>query len=71
MVWYGTIDRFEGSKAVILPESIDSTLSIDRALLPENCRVGDRIQFNLKIEHDVKENRKKHIQDLIDKLSQE
>lgn len=71
MEWYGTIDRFEDAKAVILPEKSDSTVIMDKSLLPEDCREGDRIRFTVSIEKADQENRKKHVEDLIEKLTRE
>ncbi|HEX2952665.1 MAG TPA: DUF3006 domain-containing protein [Bacillota bacterium] len=71
MEWYGIIDRFEAKKAVILPEGSETVFLLDKSLLPAECQEGDCLRFDISVEHDRKAGQKRHVQDLIERLTRQ
>ena len=64
-----TIDRFEGSMAVLDWEGV--IFSIPRGLIPAEAREGDVITLDIKVEKEATALRKKHINELEKRLFQE
>lgn len=60
------IDRFEGDWAVI--EYGDKTFNFPKELLPKEAKEGDVLKFDVKIDEEETEKRKKIINELIDDL---
>lgn len=67
--FYGAVDRFEGSTAVILSQDGSDTVEISRALLPSDCREGDLLSFTLEIKDKKTSIAKEKVERLIKKLS--
>jgi len=56
------IDRFEGNFAVI--ECGNKTFNFPKELIPKEAREGDVLKFNIEIDIEETEKRKKAIEDL-------
>jgi hypothetical protein len=56
------IDRFEGNFAVI--EYEDITFNFPKELLPKEAKEGDVLKFNITIDREETEKRRKAIEDL-------
>lgn len=64
----GTVDRIEGSIAVIIASDDKGRIEISRTLLPENSKEGDIISFSLNIKDKRTKDEKEKIKGLIDEL---
>lgn len=61
------IDRFEGSWAVL--EASDGTIfNFPRSFLPAEAREGDVLVFDIAVDREATEKRKKEVKDLLDDL---
>ncbi|HHW57329.1 MAG TPA: DUF3006 domain-containing protein [Clostridia bacterium] len=60
------IDRFEGNFAVI--EYEDITFNFPKELLPKEAKEGDVLKFDITIDREETEKRRKIIKDLADEL---
>jgi hypothetical protein len=67
--FYGTLDRIEGNKAVILVEDDGDTVEISKTLLPPDSREGDMISFKLEVKDKKTKAEKEKIEGLIRKLA--
>jgi Protein of unknown function (DUF3006) len=68
---YGSIDRFEGSVAVIIVGDDEGTIEITKSLLPEGCKEGDLISIKLESKDRKTSTEKERVAGLIRKLSSE
>ncbi len=64
----GTVDRFEGERAIIILESED-VIEIPKRLLPASLREGSIIGIGIKLLSKKTEKEKRRIEKLIKKLS--
>jgi len=66
--FYGTLDRIEGSTAVILVGEDGDTIEISKDLLPEGCKEGDIVSFKIEVKDKKTKKEKEKVEKLIDKL---
>ena len=67
--FYGTLDRVEGSTAVILVGEDGDTIEISKDLLPEGCKEGDLISFKIEVKDKKTKKEKEKVERLIEKLA--
>lgn len=67
--FYGTIDRIEGSTAVILVGEDGDSVEISKALLPEGCNEGDLLSFKIEVKDKKTKKEKEKVERLIEKLA--
>lgn len=63
----GTLDRFEGDKAVVLIG--ENATVIDKGLMPEGAKEGDIISIKLEVKDRKTKEEKEKVEKLIRKLS--
>lgn len=62
------IDRFEGTKAVLLVGDVDAQVVWPREYLPEDATEGDHIELVISIDHGATRSSKAEVEDLLRKL---
>ncbi len=67
--FFGTLDRIEGSTAVIIVGDGGDTIDLSKELLPQEAREGDVISFKLEVKDKRTKKEKEKVEDLIKKLS--
>ncbi|QGG48306.1 DUF3006 domain-containing protein [Heliorestis convoluta] len=70
MEFKATIDRFEGSYAVLLVGKRDETLDWPKSMLPTDAREGDVVLIHLTLDKKERQARDKRVKSLLDKLTQ-
>ena len=66
--FFGTLDRMEGDRAVILAGEDAGTLDISRSLLPESAKENDLLSIRIDVKDSATEKAKEKIEKQIRKL---
>jgi len=67
--FYATLDRIEGSRAILIAGDEGDTLEISRKLLPDDCKEGDMLSVTLEKKDKKTRSEKERVEKLIKKLS--
>jgi len=64
----GVIDRFEGSKAVLLLGDDEVQVIWPRNILPSEVKEGDILQINLEVDYEATESAKEEAKRLLEQV---